>query len=166
MSAVLLLLFIFSCGSDTSSVRRAEENTRTGKSLSRLLKTELSVEPQAFEDYINGEKREAVLLRGRTSGVQYPSLDSLSRVLYSWYEANGWQPDWRYSADGPTGTAFAFTKSGALHAISIEIDPASLEGAPADMPLDLSIIPPEKINYNIQIHLTQTADSAVSRMAP
>jgi len=105
-----------------------------------------------FHDYVTGIKHESYMITGSVTGSQFATIDEVAQQITDWYKSRKWESILHYMADGPSGTSFAFKRDHYLSVISIQLDESNLE-ADADEPLDLSNVPPEKLKYDLEIHV-------------
>jgi hypothetical protein len=161
---IMGLVLLISCAggqeeADNASVLRIKSGLESN------LNIRFSGGKAVFDNAVSGSEQQSFLILGSAAGTDFASVDEIMKRVNGWFEENQWTADPAFAADGPTGTGFAWRRSGALAVISIEIAESTLESLPADQPLDISSIPAEQLGYTIRIHIIPNVAIAEAKAA-
>lgn len=92
-----------------------------------------------------------ILVEG--TGADFPSFVTVAQALGSELAAAGWEEDLSYLADGPTGTATAFRKEGALALVKVGWRPSPDAGCPAEQPIVACKLSPSQQLFTITVEV-------------
>lgn len=113
-----------------------------------------------FQDYVSGKRGTGCQLTANGTGADFESPWSVADAVKEMLEAQGWQIDIRYQADGPTGTGVGFRKDSGLCLLGANWQPSPDVDCPEDWPLSSCNMAPEQQLYEIFLNCAQSASGA------
>ena len=100
-----------------------------------------------FEDTLSGESGTGCQASAVGTGADFGTLPEAAAALSSVLQAQGWEEDPQYQADGPTGKASAFRQGDVLCLSHIAWQPAEGTDCPPDEPITSCELTPEQQLY-------------------
>ncbi|MBN1993048.1 MAG: hypothetical protein JW953_10120 [Anaerolineae bacterium] len=102
-----------------------------------------------FTDFISGESGLGCALEASGTGLEFKSAPEVMNQLRG--ALAGWTENPTYQADGPTGTAMAFTRDKALLLVNVDWQPSPDANCPQDQPISACPLKPEQQLYMIKV---------------
>lgn len=123
--------------------------------IAAVLGVEFEQETGPFEDYALGGRGTGCLLHANGTGVDFGSELAVTSALQFLLEDQGWVIDIRYTADGPTGTAFGLRQENRLALVSVIWIPSDDADCPADRPISECSLTPDQVLYTITVQVAE-----------
>lgn len=133
----------------------ADECAALRKDLAATLGVEVRQGSAPFEDYAVGGRGTCCLLQATGTGLDFASDLAVTSNLQFLFEDQGWALDVRYTADGPTGTAFGLRKDNRLALVAVMWTPSADANCPDDQPISSCNLKPEQKLYTITTRVAQ-----------
>jgi putative hemolysin len=108
-----------------------------------------------FQDYIGGETGFGCQATATGTGLDFESFLAVADALKGVLEAQGWEADMQYAADGPTGTGAGFHQANGLCLLMVGWEPSEDADCPEDLPISACDLAPEQQLYTIVLHCAQ-----------
>jgi len=108
-----------------------------------------------FHDYVSGKSGTSCQLTANGTGLDFESPWAVADAVKEMLAGQGWQPDIRYQADGPTGTGVGFRKDSSLCLLSVNWQPSPDVDCPADWPLSACNLTPAQRLYELTLNCAQ-----------
>lgn len=121
--------------------------------VAKALVTRFTLIDAPFTDPISGESGMACTMEASGTGADFENVASVMEKLRA--ALTGWQQNPAYAADGPTGTATAFTRDNALLLVMVEWQPSPDANCPQDQPISACLLKPEQQLYTITLKAAQ-----------
>lgn len=106
----------------------------------------------SYTDAVSGQSGTACSFEAEGTGVDFESPSAVMTQISTALTGAGWADDMRYLADGPTGTAAAFTQGASRVIASVEWAPSPDAKCPPDQPISACPLTPEQKNYLVQLY--------------
>ena len=108
-----------------------------------------------FQDYISGKAGTGCQAMAKGTGLDFENFVGVADSLRGILEAQGWQEDVMYAADGPNGTATGFRKANGLCLLSVGWEPSEDADCPSDQPISACELAPEQQLYSIALNCAE-----------
>lgn len=145
---LLLTFFLISC-QDKGKLSEKD-------SIIQDIQQELGVTfEQSIKDFNNPTTGSAFSSQYYSIEFDHAKITDNTKLIYTFidiFEKNNFEQNIDYSADGPTGSAIAYSKDNQTYVVFIEWSPPEGAIIPDDEPLDLSKFSPEQIVYFIEVY--------------
>ena len=128
--------------------------------MAQVLGMAVTTENLPFRDYISGEIGAGWQAKATGTGLDFENHMVVAEALREALGQQGWQADFTYAADGPTGTGNGFRKDNALCLFSVGWEPAADANCPTDQPISACELSPEQQLYTITLNCAQDITAA------
>jgi len=108
-----------------------------------------------FQDYISGKAGSGCQAMATGTGLDFENLVVVADTLRGILEAQRWQEDVMYAADGPASTATGFRKANGVCLLSVGWEPSEDADCPPDQPISACELAPEQQLYSIVLNCAQ-----------
>ncbi len=137
------------------------------KTMVQTLGVAVTTEEAPFMDHISGKAGTGCQMTATGTGLDFENFWSVAEALREALGSQGWQADFMYAADGPTGTGNGFRKGNALCLFSVGWEPSEDANCPQDQPISACELAPEQKLYTIRLNCAQdTTVTAVPQSEP
>jgi len=137
------------------------------KTMVQTLGAAVTTEEAPFQDYINGKAGTGCQMRATGTGLDFENFWSVAETLRETLGAQGWEADFMYAADGPTGTDNGFRRGNTLCLFSVGWEPSEDANCPQDQPISACELAPEQKLYTITLNCAQdTTVATVPQLEP
>jgi putative hemolysin len=137
------------------------------KSMVQTLGVAVTTEEAPFHDYIGGKAGTGCQMTAVGTGLDFEDFWSVAEALRERLGSQGWQADFMYASDGPTGTGNGFRKDNALCLFSVGWEPSEDANCPQNQPISACELSPEQQLYSIVLNCAQdTAVAAAPQSEP
>jgi hypothetical protein len=123
--------------------------------MAQSLGVEVTTAEAPFQDDISGKTGTGCQTMATGTGLDFEDYWSVAEDLKGMLEAQGWQEDIRYMADGPTGTGSGFRKDNGLCLLTLGWEPSEDANCPSDEPIGLCELSPRQKLYSIILNCAQ-----------
>ena len=123
--------------------------------MAQTLGVEVATAEARFQDYIGGKTGAGCQTTATGTGLDFNDFWSVAEDLKGMLEAQGWQEEISYMADGPTGTGGGFRKDNGLCLLMVGWEPSEDADCPTDKPIGLCELSPEQKLYTIELNCAQ-----------
>lgn len=121
----------------------------------KALGVEVTVAEAPFKDPLSDETGVCCELSAQDTGIYFESLDVVMEALDLVLTSHGWQPDEKYVADGPTGTARGYRLDDQLCIATVQWEPTADADCPDDVPIADCDLEPEQMLYTVSLQIVQ-----------
>jgi putative hemolysin len=130
--------------------------------MSQTLGMAVTTENAPFRDYISGEIGAGWQATAIGTGLDFENFMVVAEGLGEALGQRGWEVDFMYAADGPTGTGNGFRKGNALCLLSVGWEPSPDADCPTDQPISVCELSPEQQLYTIMLNCAQDITAATT----
>ena len=134
--------------------------------MAQTLGVEAATAETPFQDYISRKTGASCQATATGTGLDFEDFWSVAENLKGMLEAQGWQEDTSYMADGPTGTGGGFRKDNGLCLLLVGWEPSEDANCPTDKPIGLCELSPEQQLYTITLNCAQDTSTEISTTTP
>jgi len=134
--------------------------------MAQTLGVEAATAETPFQDYISRKTGASCQATATGTGLDFEDYRSVAEDLKGMLEAQGWQEDISYMADGPTGTGGGFRKANGLCLLMVGWEPSEDADCPTDKPIGLCELSPEQQLYTITLNCAQDTSTEISTTTP
>ena len=134
--------------------------------MAKTLGVEVATAEAPFLDYIGGKTGTVCQATATGTGLDFENFGKVAQNLKGMLEAQGWQEEISYAADGPTGTASGFRKENGLCLLNVGWEPSEDADCPTDQPISACELAPEQQLYTIVLNCAQDTSSSPAATAP
>lgn len=128
--------------------------------VAEVLGVEATLSEAPFDDLVAGVQGNGCQTSVSGTGEEFGNFVDVAGELRSAFAEAGWAEDMAYVADGPTGTAFAMRRDGALALFSVDWQPAEGVECPDDQPISACDIEPAQQEFTSTVNVAASAGSA------
>jgi putative hemolysin len=132
------------------------------KTMVQTLGVAVTTEEAPFVDHISGKLGTGCQMRATGTGLDFENFWSVAEAFRETLGAQGWEADFMYAADGPTGTGNGFRKGNALCLFSVGWEPSEDADCPSDQPISACELSPEQKLYKIRLNCAQDITAAAA----
>jgi putative hemolysin len=125
------------------------------KTMVQTLGAAVTTEEAPFVDYISGKAGTGCQMRATGTGLDFENFWSVAETLRETLGSQGWEADFMYAADGPTGTGNGFRRGNTLCLFSVGWEPSEDANCPQDQPISACELRPEQKLYTIRLNCAQ-----------
>lgn len=129
--------------------------TELRDALVQQLSLDVTLREVPVQDTLTGVSSPGCQLSANGSAAELGAFLDVAGKLRTLLTEAGWSEDQRYLADGPTGTATAYSKNNVLTRTLVEWQPSPQASCPADQPISACQLTPEQQLLRITLDLTQ-----------
>jgi putative hemolysin len=125
------------------------------KTMVQTLGVPVTTEEAPFVDYISGKAGTGCQMRATGTGLDFEDFWSVAETMRETLGSQGWEADFTYAADGPTGTGNGFRRGNTLCLFSVGWEPSEDANCPQDQPISACELRPEQKLYTIRLNCAQ-----------
>jgi len=123
--------------------------------MSQAVGIAVTTENAPFRDYVSGGIGAGWQATATGTGLDFENYVVVAEALEEALGQRGWQVDYAYAADGPTGTGNGFRKGNVLCLSSAGWEPSADADCPTDQPISACELSPEQQLYTIRLNCAQ-----------
>jgi hypothetical protein len=123
--------------------------------LAERLSVELTMAESDFSSDIAGRQGTACTLTATGTGEDFGNFIDTAQAIREVLQAEGWEENQNYLADGPTGTASGFEKADKLAFVSVNWEPSEDAECPDDQPISDCDLESSQQLFTVVIELVQ-----------
>jgi tetratricopeptide (TPR) repeat protein len=131
--------------------------------MAQALGVDVATAEAPFQDYVSGKAGTGCQATATGTGLDFENFMVVADTLREMLGYQGWQEDFMYAADGPTGTGTGFRRAGALCLLTVGWEPSEDANCPQDQPISACQLAPEQQLYTIELNCAQDAAAAELR---
>ncbi|MFB0537654.1 MAG: hypothetical protein ACETWR_22025 [Anaerolineae bacterium] len=117
-----------------------------------------------FQDYTTGNTGTGCQATATGTGLDFEDFTVVADDLREVLKTQGWQEDFMYAADGPTGTATGFRKANGLCLLTAGWKPSEDAHCPQDKPVSECQLTPEQQLYTVALHCAQEVSPEIAEL--
>jgi hypothetical protein len=137
----------------------AAECSKIRQEMNNVLKVPVMATSGAFTDVNILEKGTGCLLTAKGNGQNFQNLNEVVKDVELMLTQQGWEPDNKYAADGPTGKQRAFRKDNNLALFTVDGNPSEDAKCPDNQPISACNVSPDQMMYEVYLNIATYSGS-------
>ncbi|OQY16933.1 MAG: hypothetical protein DRJ03_20060 [Chloroflexi bacterium] len=141
----------------------AAECSGLADSMAQTLGMPYEIAQAPFDDHVNQKTGTGCQITITGTGLDFESVQVVLNGLRRTIQTQGWYEDFRYGGGGPTGELTGFRQAKKICRLLVGWEPSEDVECPADQPIFMCDVPPEKQIYSVVLNCVQDTGVAAAQ---